>query len=352
MNTNNSEVNKTVLEYIWLGGRGEIRSKIKVINKFIERFVGLIPEWNYDGSSTFQADSEGDTEVILKPCAVYNDPTRNIPNCVHYLVLCDTYKSTGEPLLTNTRHNAEKFFDDNSEFEPWFGLEQEYFIRFYKQEMYKNSGAHIPDGFNYCCYTENNIERAIVEQHLQLCLETGLHISGINAEVTKGQWEFQVGPCEGISAADELIVARHLLNSVAEKFGAYIIYHPKPVDNKNGSGCHINFSNSYMRYECGNGKHGIDEVYNCINRLEKKHSETIKSYGENNHLRLTGYNETSDYDKFSWGVGTRNTSIRIPNCAKNEKTGIAVYFEDRRPAANIDPYKAIYALFKDSCFDD
>ena len=52
-------------------------------------------------------------------------------------------------------------------------------------------------------------------------------------------------------------------------------------------------------------------------------------------MRLTGHHETSSMDVFSWGVGTRHTSVRIPNSVVKDGKG---YFEDRRPASNCDPY--------------
>jgi len=83
-----------------------------------------------------------------------------------------------------------------------------------------------------------------------------------------------------------------------------------------------------------------------MNKLEAIHSEHIAVYGENNYLRLTGLHETSSMTKFTWGIGTRNTSVRIPN--ETAKNGCG-YFEDRRPAANIDPYLATSVIAKTCC---
>lgn len=329
----------TILEYIWLGGRKELRSKTRVINFFLPNDIACMPEWNYDGSSTWQADSNGDTEIILKPCAVFKDPFRIILDSTCYIVLCDTYKSNGEPTDSNHRHNANIVFEKTEE-EPWFGLEQEYFLHFknaLEKQQYNNS-------LHYCGYADNILERIIAEKHLEMCIEAGIKISGINAEVVSGQWEFQVGPCEGIEAGDHLIVARFILERIAEKFDASVNYYPKPISHENGSGCHINFSTFSTRTE-----NGIEIIHNYIQRLAETHSEDIKVYGENNHLRLTGNHETSSIDKFSWGIGTRNTSIRIPNQVSREKRG---YFEDRRPAANIDPYQATVKLFKSCCLNE
>ncbi len=333
---------KTLLEYIWIGGKSEIRSKTKVVPYFLSLDDIYLLEWNYDGSSTWQADSNGDTEIILKPCAIFKDPFRVIEDVESYLVLCETFKPTGEPTATNHRHYASEFFE-NTEEEPWFGLEQEFFFNHYKNEAI-GSVDTIPRGYHYCGNSQKPQERIIMEQHLQMCIEAGIKISGINAEVEKSQWEFQIGPCEGIDAGDQMIVARYILERLAERIETTIDYQPKPMTNRNGSGCHINFSTCSSRSE-----NGIQIIDKYIEKLSKKHDEHIKVYGENNHLRLTGFHETSSIEKFSWGVGTRNTSIRIPNQVFQDKCG---YFEDRRPAANIDPYQATFQLFKTCCLDD
>lgn len=60
------------LEYIWIGGNDEFRSKSKIMK---EVDLENIPEWNYDGSSTDQA-FDTDTEVLLKPVKVIKSPFR------------------------------------------------------------------------------------------------------------------------------------------------------------------------------------------------------------------------------------------------------------------------------------
>jgi glutamine synthetase len=334
---------KTILEYIWIGGRNEIRSKTRVIHKFLSKNIHNIPNWNYDGSSTFQADSDGNTEIVLKPCEVYKNPLIALDNAECYLVLCDTYNSNGNPTPTNHRHLANELFEKGVEHEPWFGLEQEYFMECGSKSTIDSDSHFSFDGFHYCGKSVINIERKIAEEHMIACIEAGLNISGINSEVANFQWEFQIGPCEGIIAADQLTIARYLLERISEKYDVKINYHPKPNNFINGSGCHINFSTYRTRYT-----DGLEEINRCINYLSQNHDELIKVYGSNNDLRLTGYHETSSYDKFTWGIGTRNTSVRIPNQVFSENCG---YFEDRRPAANIDPYLATSNLFKICCLN-
>ena len=64
-------------EYIWLDGyepTQSLRSKTRIINNF----NGLLkdcPMWNFDGSSTQQAEGY-DSDCLIKPVAIYSDPCR------------------------------------------------------------------------------------------------------------------------------------------------------------------------------------------------------------------------------------------------------------------------------------
>ena len=308
-----------VCEYIWIDGFGGLRSKTRVLK------TPEITEWNYDGSSTGQADADGNTEVCLKPVATFTDPLRAIAGCECVLVLCDTN--------VGNRATIAKRFGRGLAQEPWFGIEQEYVMMFPGDEAISNG-----DGLHYCGVRTCSVERLIAEEHLAACLVAGLTISGINAEVATRQWE---RPVEGVSAADQVYVARYLLERIAEKHGAQISYHPKPCATANGSGCHINFSTRAMR-EPG----GLDVIRECMPKLAAAHRAHIEVYGLHNDQRLTGKHETSSMDAFTYGEGTRNTSVRIPNQTVAEGCG---YFEDRRPAANVELYGATEILFTTCC---
>jgi glutamine synthetase len=324
---------KVIVEYIWIGGKGELRSKTRVLDMETTPVVMSLPHWNYDGSSTEQVvEGSSNTEVVIKPRVVMKNPLSSGT----FLALCDTYNiDCVTPIATNTRFAAVEAFRKHPENEPWFGLEQEYF-------MYKSGWPSLTDQGRYYCGTSlSNVERKIAEEHLTACLDIGIKLSGINAEVAPYQWEFQVGPCVGIEAGDHMYLARFLLERIAEKYDVRISYEPKPSQLLNGSGCHTNFSTRKIR-EPG----GLEEIYKCMERLAKTHAEHLECYGNGNRARLTGKHETASYDRFSFGVGTRNTSIRIPNQTFADNCG---YFEDRRPAANMDPYLVTSMVYKTCC---
>ena len=180
--------------------------------------------------------------------------------------------------------------------------------------------------------------RDIVEEHLELCLEAGLNVEGINAEVMMGQWEYQIFAKGAKQAGDEIWVSRYLMERVAEKYGMSINWAPKPVKGDwNGSGMHANFSNSVLR-TCGS-----KEVYDSIcQAFEPRIKSHIDVYGADNDQRLTGLHETQSIDMFSYGVSDRGASIRIP--IATVENGWKGWLEDRRPASNADPYMVASAI--------
>lgn len=323
-------MNKIVLEYVWLDGykTPNLRSKIKVMDWSSESInLSHIPEWNFDGSSTRQAPGN-DSECLLKPVRVYQRFNR----C---LVLCEVMNPDGSPHRTNQRAKLRDTLDNTEDQEFWWGFEQEYFItKDFKPLGFPEGGYPKPQGLYYCGVGGNQVVgREMVEHHMRECLHHGMDITGINAEVAVGQWEYQCFNKDTLKACDDLWVSRYLLYKEAEEYGFDIDLSPKPVDGDwNGSGCHTNFSTKTMRTTGG-----YEYVWGLMQCFEVTHEKHIAGYGEGNDRRLTGDHETQHINKFSWGVGDRGASIRIPNAMKkNDWVG---YLEDRRPASNCDPYR-------------
>ena len=349
----------TCVEYVWIGGQNELRSKTKVIQhpvihgrpQGIVQSLSDLPKWNYDGSSTGQAQGT-DSEVVIIPRAIFNDPFRNKDSeDSHKMVMCDTYTPNNVPLPSNHRVKAVEIFNKGLKEEPWFGLEQEYFLfnpNTNKPLGFPNHGSPEPQGQYYCSVgMENTFGRDIADTHLELCISAGIKISGINSEVAPGQWEFQIGPCVGIEQGDHLWMARYILNRVAEKYNVRVNYDPKPMEGDwNGSGCHTNYSTRNMRSDanvCGGIKQGIEYIHEAIEKLAQKHADHMSVYGTGNELRMTGEHETADYNVFTHGIANRGASIRIGN--ENYRNGKG-YFEDRRPSSNCDPYLVTSKIFE------
>jgi len=339
---------KVLAEYVWLGGAYttggfDIRQKTMTLDS-APKSVADLRVWNYDGSSTGQAPGS-DSEVLLKPVAIFDDPFRGGPNI---LVMCETLTPAGEPIPTNTRNAAKKIFDKDLAKKPWFGIEQEYtlFEKDGKTPLgWPVNGFPGPQGPYYCSAgTDVAFGRSVMEAHYEACVYAGVTIAGTNAEVMPGQWEYQIGPCTGIDSGDHMWMSRYIMIRVCESQGVNVSFDPKPIPGDwNGAGCHTNYSTEPMRK-----KGGYKEIIKAIERLGTKHLEHIKVYGTGNERRLTGAHETAPIDKFSYGVANRGCSVRIPRVAEAEGCG---YFEDRRPASNMDPYVVTSKIFQTTCLD-
>mmetsp|Transcript_4423 Transcript_4423/g.7332 ORF Transcript_4423/g.7332 Transcript_4423/m.7332 type:complete len:380 (-) Transcript_4423:507-1646(-) len=333
---------KICAEYVWIGGTGaDLRSKGRTLPSMPKSPADL-PHWNYDGSSTGQAPG-ADSEVYLVPRAIYKDPFRGGDNI---LVMCDTYEpprlnpdgtvTPMKPIPTNTRAACSDVMKKVDSHDPWFGIEQEYTLLNVTTKWplgWPKGGFPAAQGPYYCSAGSGvSIGRDVPEAHYRVCLNAGLDISGVNGEVLPSQWEYQVGPCTGIEMGDQLWMSRYLMHRVCEMYNVECTFDPKPIPGDwNGSGGHTNFSTKETRTE-GTGWGVIQEQ---CEKLGKRHAVHIAAYGEGNERRLTGKHETSSMSDFSWAVANRSASIRVGRMVPVEKCG---YYEDRRPASNLDPY--------------
>ncbi len=333
---------KIKAEYIWIDGHRpthKLRSKTKIIDGPITS-LDQIPDWSFDGSSTNQAVGH-DSDRAMHPVSFFPDPIRGGD---HILVMTEVRYPDGKTHETNKRSHladvAKKYLTE----EAWFGIEQEYtFFRGRSPLGWPDGGYPAPQGPFYCGVGADEVfGREIVEDHMEACLTAGIGISGVNAEVMPGQWEFQIGPLGPLESGDHLWVARWLLYRIAEDYGVNASIHPKPVKGDwNGAGAHTNFSTKSMR-----AVGGYDVIEAACKKLAEKHEEHIAVYGAHNEERLTGLHETCSIHEFRYGVSDRGASIRIPLQTVKDGKG---YLEDRRPSANMDPYEVCAILLETVC---
>ena len=333
---------KIKAEYIWMDGHEptqKLRSKTKIIDGPINSIDDL-PLWGFDGSSTNQAEGN-DSDCMLKPVCKMPDPVRGRDDI---LVMCEVMNPDGSIHSSNTRAHLREISEKFSDQEAWFGIEQEYTLFEGRNPLgWPEGGYPAPQGPFYCGVGADEVfGRDIVEEHLQLCMDAGLEVSGINAEVMPGQWEYQIGPLGPLEVADQMWISRWLLYRISEDYGVSATLHPKPVKGDwNGAGAHTNFSTKSLRAEGG-----IDVINEACEKLSQKHDEHINVYGAHNEERLTGLHETCSIKEFRYGVSDRGASIRIPMQTANDGYG---YLEDRRPSANMDPYKVCAILIETTC---
>ncbi|MBA2280649.1 MAG: glutamine synthetase beta-grasp domain-containing protein [Actinomycetota bacterium] len=323
-------------EYIWIDGTEptpKLRSKTKILQNGQEP-----PIWGFDGSSTNQAPGSA-SDCVLNPVFTCPDPIRKGDNI---LVLSEVLLTDMSPHPTNTRAPLAEVDAKYADQEMWFGIEQEYTLFQGSRPLgFPDNGYPAPQGPYYCGVGADEIYgRPMVEAHMSACLEAGLSLSGINAEVMPGQWEFQIGPASPLEVGDHLWLARWLLYRVGEDFGINATLDPKPAKGDwNGAGAHTNLSTKAMR-------EGYDPIIAACEALAEKAPEHVKVYGYGIEGRLTGLHETAPWNEFSYGVSNRGASVRIPWQVEVDKKG---YIEDRRPNANCDPYQVAKVIVSTVC---
>ena len=323
-------------EYIWIDGQkptSKLRSKTKIVASGQEP-----PLWGFDGSSTEQASGEA-SDCVLHPVLVRPDPIRGDGNV---LVLCEVLTPDMEPHPSNNRAACVTTYEKYRDQDPWFGLEQEYtFFKDGRPHGWPIGGYPAPQGGYYCGVGSDEIwGRDVVENHTVACMEAGLEISGTNAEVMIGQWEFQIGPLDPVAVGDHLWMARWLLYRLAEDCDISAHLNPKPVEGDwNGAGMHANFSTEAMR-------ESYEPIIAACEALGTKADEHVENYGAGIQRRLTGLHETAPWTEYSYGVSNRGASVRIPWETAKEQKG---YIEDRRPNANADPYTVTRLMTETIC---
>ena len=340
--------------YIWMDGAPT--KKLRCKTRILQHPAGAmklsdIPEWGFDGSSTYQATGH-DSDLTLKPVNIIIDPTASGPG-KNYLVLCEVFNPNGTSHPTNTRGRLRNLLEKGGDkHDMWLGFEQEYTMFKGSQPLgWPQGGYPAPQGPFYCGVGSDEVYgRELVEAHTQACIEAGLMIFGTNAEVMPGQWEWQIGPrgikgenADALTASDHLIFSRWIIYRLSENYGITVSLEPKPIKGDwNGAGKHTNVSTKATR----DPKTGMQAIQDAIKRLEARHNEHIKLYGLGLEARLTGLHETAPMHKFSAGVANRGCSVRIPRSVAEAGYG---YFEDRRPGANADPYEVAAVMLETVC---
>jgi glutamine synthetase len=289
--------NSYILEYIWIDGRGNLRSKYRTVYPKFDSSADSaynhlpVEDWNYD-------DSAHDSEIVLVPVAYFLNPFFDPGRA--FLILCETCSGDGIPTQTNFRCDAVKVFEKGRgrQIDPWFGIEQ------------------LVQLVQLAQLDRTITLRKLAEKHYEYCLQAGIKIGGINAEVAPSQWEFRIGPCPGLGAGDELWVARYILHKLGEEFGVCIRFKLASASDT---------LNTTFSTEESRNKNGLKCIYNYIDRLWKKHAHHA-----------------------GFALGAASSSIRVPKSVLKAGCG---HLEDRRPESDADPYQVIVAIFSGACFD-
>ncbi|XP_037506277.1 glutamine synthetase-like [Rhipicephalus sanguineus] len=325
-----------------------VRSKMRVLS-YEPLSPEECPKSTFCGKGTGQwPDADVNSELYLVPVALFRDPFLKGRN---KLVLCEVLNSDDQPNETNTRRPCKMAMEAAKDEEPWFGIEQEYVL------LERNglpigwpSQRHALKGTQeyFCAVGAENIAgRQVADAHVKACSYAGVKLYGSNGEAVISQWEYQIGPLPGVEAGDHLWISRYILQRVAEDFDVVVSFEPRPFKSSEvpGGAGHINFSTKSSR-----GEGGLDWINKAITKLELNHELHLAAYDprkeKSNEERLKGNLLATPQREFSAGVASKTVCVRVPRQTQVAGRG---FLEDRRPGANVEPYRAMQALVQTLC---
>ncbi|XP_070389768.1 glutamine synthetase 2 cytoplasmic-like isoform X2 [Dermacentor albipictus] len=336
--------------YVFVDGTLEkTRSKTKTL-EFEPKRAEDCPEWTFCAMLSYQwPDTGPESEAYLSPVALFRDPFLKGRN---KLVLCEVLQHDHTPIKSNTRRSCLDAMQKANDQEPWFGIEQEYVITEKDGHPlgWPRDATHTIKPLGPYCYgvgADAVAGRYVSDAHYKACTYAGVKMAGTNSEGLLSQWEYQVGPLEGIRAADHVWMSRYILDRVAEDFGVLATLDPMPYPPGKwlGSAAHTNFSTKAMRSDGG-----MCAIRDAIEKLKRNADADLAKYNtaraKRNKLRMESQMLTTPRPQFTAEDCSKEASVRIPRHVVDAGKG---YFEDRRPGSNADPYTVCETLVRTIC---
>lgn len=168
-------------------------------------------------------------------------------------------------------------------------------------------------------------------------VQLDLPLESLISEYAVGQYELTIRYRELVRAADDVIIAKRLIRSVARRFGMEACFMAKPFGRQAGSGMHLHLSladgdgrNLFADRDDGGLSPLLLQAIAGV-RASLGDAMLVLAPFQNSWRRLASaiYSPASD----SWGLDNRTAAIRVPATA-----GAARHFEHRVAGVDANPY--------------
>lgn len=184
----------------------------------------------------------------------------------------------------------------------------------------KEGDSYVPYDQSLCFSTLGMTTTLDVIDEIVTALEDqGIEVELYHPELGQGQQEISIRFADGLRAADNQVIYRDTVRSVAWKHGIYASFAPKPFPNQAGNGCHIHFSawdtagERNMFYDAGDSYSLSETAYSfmagVLNHLPGLMAMTAPSV--NSYRRLVPSSWSSAY--VCYGQDNREAAIRVPS---------------------------------------
>ena len=251
--------------------------------------------------------------------------------------ICDIYKADGTPYIESPRYilqeTMKKVYEKGYTF--MVKPECEFFLFHTDDNGMPTTLTHEQAGYMDLSPIDlgENARRDIV---LALA-EMGYDIESSHHEIAPGQHEIDFAMSDVMDNADKLMTFKVAVRTIAKRHGLHATFMPKPKEDVNGSGMHINmalYKNGKNIFEDKDGELGLSrEAYAFIAGILKhiKGMTAILNPVVNSYKRLVpGFEAPSE---LTWSSKQRTTLIKVPTVNQPNKA-----IELRSPDAAANPY--------------
>ncbi|MFA5802132.1 MAG: glutamine synthetase family protein [Thermoleophilia bacterium] len=292
----------------------------------------------FDGSSItgYQDIEESDMIAMPDPSTFRILPWRGKEHKVGRMI-CDVLNPDGTPYEGDPRYQlkrALKRAEDMGFNHFYVGPELEFFY-------FKNSeGTEVLDKGGYFDLTPLDVASDLRRDTVMALEEMGIEVEYSHHEVGPSQHEIDIRYNDALKIADDAMTYRLVVKEIAEEYGVYATFMPKPIFGENGSGMHTHqslFSGDDNAFFDGSDKFFLsDTAKGYIAGLLKHASEMSIVFAQwvNSYKRLVPGYEAPVYK--AWSRRNRSALIRVPMYHPGMEKATRCEFRSPDPACN--PY--------------
>jgi glutamine synthetase len=297
----------------------------------------------FDGSSIqgFARIDESDMLAKPDPSTFQIVPWRTKESTVARM-FCDILKPDDSPYEGDPRYilkkNLEKLKLDGFTF--YIGPELEYF--YFKQ----NNKPEVLDQGGYFDLTTLDAGSDLRRDTILTLEAMGIEVEYSHHEVAPSQHEIDLRYKDALTMADQVMTYRIVVKEVAQQYGYYATFMPKPIFGVNGSGMHTHqslFKGGKNAFFDSNDEYYLSEFCKGYIAGLLRHSPDITAITNqwvNSYKRLVAGYEAPVY--ISWARRNRSTLVRVPMYKPGKEKATRVEFRSPDPACN--PYLAFSVM--------
>ena len=296
----------------------------------------------FDGSSIegFSRIQESDMVAVPDPATFQIIPWRGEAEVAR--MFCDILNPDGTPFDGDPRNVLKRQLKRAADlgFTFYVGPELEYFyFKSVDEPVFLDKGGYFDE-------TPLDVATDFRKRTVGYLESMGIPVEYVHHEVAPSQHEIDLRYTDALTMADNVMTYRLTVKEVAEEFGIYATFMPKPVMGVNGSGMHTHQSlfsgdrNAF--FEAGDEYHLSDVAKHYIAGLLRHAPEItlVTNQWVNSYKRLVPGYEAPVY--VCWARRNRSALVRVPMYKPGKENATRIEYRSPDPACN--PYLAFAAM--------